>query len=30
MVVGTRIGSQQIRDGKAPYENSQGCEIPIS
>ena len=30
MVVRTGIGSQQIRNGKAPCENSQGCEIPIS
>ena len=30
MVARTGIGSQQIRDGKAPWENSQGCEIPIS
>ena len=30
MVAGTGIGSQQIRDGKAPYKNSQGCEILIS
>ena len=30
MVARTGIGSQQIRDGKAPWENSQGYEIPIS
>ena len=30
MVVGTGIGSQQIRDGKAPCANSQGYEIPTS
>ena len=30
MVAGIEIGSQQIRDGKAPYKNSQGYEIPIS
>ena len=30
MVVGTGIGSQQIRDRKAPCENLQGYEIPIS
>ena len=29
MVAGTGIGSQQIRDGKSPCENSQGCKIPI-
>ena len=29
MVVGTGIGSQLIRDGMAPWENLQGCEIPI-
>ena len=29
MVAGTGIGSQHIRDEKAPCENSQGCEIPI-
>ena len=30
MVAGTEIGSQQIRDGKAPCKNSQGCKILIS
>ena len=30
MVAETGIGSQHITDGKAPFKNFQGCEIPIS